>query len=81
MASCTVVKLDWRLDEVTSELCTIKGLLGGVGSEVLQFGPREPMKDVFPKSVFPCTVKSRADVTAMAYPKAPVRLLFEAVPE
>jgi hypothetical protein len=47
------MKSDWRSDAVTSELCTIKGALRGVGSEALQFGPREPMKDVFPKSVFP----------------------------
>ena len=81
LASCTVWKSLWRLHAVTSELCTIKGPLGGVGSVELQFGPREPMKDVFPNSSFPLTVKFRADEMAMPYPKAPVSLLFKTVPE
>jgi len=66
---------------VTFTHSTIKEELAGVGSEALQFGPREPIKEVFPKSVFPSTVKFRADVMAMPYPKAPESLLFRTVPD
>ena len=38
---------------VTFAHSTMKAALGGVGSDALQFGPREPMKEVFPKSAFP----------------------------
>jgi hypothetical protein len=38
---------------VTFANSTIKAALAGVGSEALQFGPREPMKEVFPMSEFP----------------------------
>ena len=37
----------------------------GVVSVVLQLGPREPMNDVLPTSVFPETVKFTADEIAM----------------
>lgn len=53
MAFCTVWKSDWISDAVILEVWMIKEPLGGVDSEELQFGPREPMKAVFPKSVFP----------------------------
>jgi hypothetical protein len=59
----------------------MKAVLVGVGSEALQFGPREPMKEVFPNSTFPWTVKFWADVIAMPYPKAPVSQLFRTLPE
>ena len=53
----------------------------GVVSELLQLGPREPMKDVFPTRVLPWTVKLVADDMAIAKPKAPVNLLLRTVPE
>ena len=52
----------------------------GVVSVALQFGPRDPMNDVFPTRVLFKTVKSDADDIAMPYPKAPVKVLFCTVP-
>ena len=66
---------------VTFANSTINEELAGVGSDALQFGPRDPINDVFPNSVFPSTVKFRADVMAMPYPKAPDSLLFRTVPD
>jgi len=67
--------------EVTFDHSTIKAVLAGVGSEALQFGPREPMNEVFPIRTLSCTVKLRAEVIAMPYPNAPVKLLLRTVPE
>ena len=69
------------VDEVTFTESAMKAALAGVGSEALQFGPREPMNEVFPKRTLSCTVKLRAEVIAIPYPNAPVRLLFRTVPE
>lgn len=44
----------------------------GVWSTELQFGPREPMKEVLPIRVLPSTVKFLAPDIAIPYPKAPV---------
>jgi len=73
--------LDWIEDEVTFVMATIKAALGGVGSEALQFGPREPMNEVFSKRTLPWTVKLKAELIAIPYPNAPVRVLFTTVPE
>lgn len=67
--------------EVTFTRSMIKGALAGVGSEAVQFGPRAPMKVVLPNRALPATVKLRADVMAIPYPNAPVRLLSRTVPE
>lgn len=69
------------MDEVTFAWETIKAALVGVGSSALQFGPREPMNEVFPNSTLFSTVKLTAEVTAIPYPNAPVRMLFKTVPE
>ena len=53
----------------------------GVVSKVVQFGPLDPIKLVFPNSMLFCMVKLRAEVIAMAYPNAPVKLLLRTVPE
>ena len=53
----------------------------GTTSSVEQFGPLEPMKEVFPTSVFPCMVKFRAEVIAMPYPNAPDSVLSRTVPD
>ena len=73
--------MDWSEDEDTFAGETIKAALDGVGSEELQLGPREPMKEVFSKRKLFCTVKLKAEVTAIPYPNAPVSVLFRTVPE
>ncbi len=73
LASCTGRKSGWSMVEVTIASLTIKAALAGVGSEALQFGPREPINEVFPKRTLSCTVKLQAEVIAMPYPNAPVR--------
>lgn len=50
-------------------------------SEVVQLGPRDPMKEVFPNKTLFWTVKLWAEVMAMAYPNAPERWLLRTVPE
>lgn len=42
----------------------------------LQFGPRDPIKDVFPNSSFPVTVKFFAELMAIPYPNAPEKWLL-----
>lgn len=54
-----------RLDDCTVFWSSTKGAGLGVVSVVLQLGPREPMNDVLPTSVFPVTVKFTADEIAI----------------
>lgn len=42
-------------------------------SKLVQLGPRDPMKLVFPNNTLFSMVKFRAEVMAMAYPNAPER--------
>lgn len=53
------------LEDVTVVSSWTNGAGVGVMSVVLQFGPFEPMKDVFPTRIFPCTVKFVAEEMAM----------------
>ena len=69
------------MDEVIFAGSMIKAALAGVGSAAPQFGPREPMNEVFPKSTLFSTVKFTAEVIAIPYPNAPVKKLFKTVPE
>ena len=59
----------WKSPEMVDD-CTVlwsstNGAGLGVVSDELQLGPREPMNDVLPTSVFPETVKFTADEIAM----------------
>ena len=58
-------KLFWIVDDVTFTGSMTNGAGVGVTSVVLQFGPRDPMKDVFPTRVLFSTVKLVADVIAI----------------
>lgn len=58
-------KLPRMLDDCTLFSSSTNGAGLGVVSVVLQLGPREPMNDVLPTSVFPETVKFTADEIAM----------------
>lgn len=52
LASGTLLKSDWIVESVIAPPL-MKEALGGVGSSAAQFGPRELMKEVLPKSAFP----------------------------
>lgn len=69
------------LELVTVVGSSTNGAGDGVTSVEVQLGPREPMKEVFPRSVLPCTVKLFADEIAMANPNAPDNSLLSTVPD